>query len=171
MLAVLIAIGCDNRTPPLPTSAPQSSISRNVDMPPRLAASAATKQMLNVGVASVVQSDSPNGRYRAVFEDDGDTGYFYALDSEKADNPIADALHIYDVQSVADKDRPSELQIVWSQDATKVALLINAFPHAVFNFEDGIGCCRSGFPPPADNSRSHEWDESQMAHFFSADGK
>lgn len=140
-------------------------------MPPRLAASAVTKETLNVGVASVVQSDSPIGRYQAVFEDDGDTGYFYALDTQKADNPIVDALHIYNVQSVTDKDKPSELHIIWSPDATKVALFINSYPHAVYNFADALGCCRSGFPPPAEASKSHEWDESQMAHFFAEEGK
>lgn len=139
-------------------------------MPPRLTASAVTKQTLNVGVPCVVQSDSPISRYQAVFEDDGDTGYFYALDIEKADNPIVDALHIYNVQSVIDKDKPSQMHIIWSLDATKAALFINSYPHAIYNFADGIGCCRTGFPPPADASKTHEWDESQMACFFAEEG-
>jgi hypothetical protein len=134
-------------------------------MPPRLAASAVTKETLNVGVETVIPSDSPIGRYQAVFEDDGDTGYFYALDTEKADNPIIDALHIYNVKSVTDRDKPSQLHIVWSVDGTKTALFINSYPHAVYNFEDRVGCCRTGFPPPVDRSVSHEWDETQMKHF------
>jgi hypothetical protein len=134
-------------------------------MPPRLAASAVTKETLNVGVESVIRSDSPIGRYQAVFEDDGSTGYFYALDAEKADNPIINALHIYNVESVTDKDEPSQLHIIWSVDGAKVALFINSYPHAVYNFADGVGCCRTGFPPPLGSAGSHEWDESQMAHF------
>ncbi len=139
-------------------------------MPPRLVASAITKETLNVGIACVVQSHAPIGRYQAVFEDDGDTGYFYALDTEKADNPIVDALHIYNVQSVTDRDKPSVLHVIWSADATKVALFINSFPHAIYNFADGNGCCRTGFPPPADASKTHQWDESQMAFFFAEEG-
>lgn len=139
-------------------------------MPRRLAASAVTKDLLLVGVETVVQSDSPIGRYRAVFEDDGQTGYFYALDADAADNPIVSALHIYNVQSVTDKDKPSELHIVWSVDGMKAALFINSYPHAVYNFAAGVGCCRTGFPPPADASTTHEWNESQMAHFFIKEG-
>ena len=139
-------------------------------MPPRLAASAVTKETLSVGVASVVQADSSIGRYQAVFEDDGSTGYFYALDTKEADNPIIDALHIYDVESVKDKDEPSEVHIIWSTDGMKVALFINSYPHAVYNFTDEVGCCRTGFPPPDDESASHDWDEAQMAHFFADEG-
>jgi len=134
-------------------------------MPPRLVASAVTKETLNVGVEIVVESASPVGRYQAVFEDDGQTGYFYALDMERPYNPIADALHIYNVESVVDKDKPSQLHIIWSADGLKAALFINSFPHAVYNFTDGVGCCRTGFPPPFDSSGSHEWDETQMEHF------
>jgi len=83
-------------------------------MPPKLVASAVTKETLNVGSTAVVQSDSSIGRYQTVFEDDGETGYFYALDTEKSDNPIVDALHIYNVESVTDREKPSELHIVWS---------------------------------------------------------
>ena len=134
-------------------------------MPPRLVASAVTQETLNVGVPLVVASDSPVGRYQTVFEDDGQTGYFYALDAENGDNPIVDALHIYDVELVTDKHMPSQLHILWSADGLKSALLINSYPHAVFNFESRSGCCRTGFPPPVDPAASHEWDESQMAHF------
>lgn len=140
-------------------------------MTARLVASAVTKEMLSVGVETVVQCDSSIGRYQAVFEDDGETGYFYALDTEKADNPILDALHIYNVQSVADKDEPSELHLIWFGDGMKAALFINSYPHAIYNFADAVGCCRTGFPPPADASKTHEWDESQMAHFFAEEGK
>ena len=96
--------------------------------------------------------------------------YFYALDTEKADNPIVDALHIYNVQDVSDRDEPLELHILWSVDGNKAALFINSYPHAVYNFADGAGCCRTGFPPPVDPSATHEWDESQMNHFHAKEG-
>jgi hypothetical protein len=169
ILALLVVVGCGVESPEANSSRSPSTAGAD-HMPPRLAASGVTKETLNVGVETVVQSDSPVGRYQTVFEDDGDTGYFYALDTEKADNPIIDALHVYNVQSVTDRDRPSQLHIVWSVDGKKAALFINSYPHAVYNFMDGVGCCRTGFPPPADPSASHKWDESQMKHFHAKDG-
>jgi hypothetical protein len=136
-------------------------------MPPKqLVASAVSKETIHVGNETVVQSESSIGRYQAVFEDDRQTGYFYALDTSRPDNPIVDALHIYNVKSVVDRDKPSQLHIVWSADGLKVALFLNSYPHAVYNFEEGRGCCRTGFPPPADANGSHAWQESEMDHFF-----
>lgn len=166
ILALLIVVDCNGGTTSDSQSQHESQTSRDDQMPPRLAASVVTKETLKVGEESVVQSDSPIGRYQVVFEDDGSTGYFYALDTEKTDKPIIDALHIYNVASVTDKDQPSELHIIWSGDGMKTALFINSFPHAIFNFSNGAGCCRTGFPPPAVKTASHNWDESQMAHFF-----
>jgi len=131
----------------------------------QLVASSVTKETIRVGNATVVQSDSSIGRYQSVFEDDGQTAYFYALDTSRSDNPIVDALHIYNVESVVDRDKPSQLHIVWSADGLKTALFLNSFPHAVYNFEDRRGCCRTGFPPPADTTASHDWDDSEMEHF------
>ncbi|NLS94467.1 MAG: DUF2251 domain-containing protein [Planctomycetaceae bacterium] len=50
-------------------------------------------------------------------------------------------------------------------------MLASRYPHAVYNFADGAGCCRTDFPPPADASASHEWDETQMEHFHAKDGE
>ena len=136
-------------------------------MPPRpLAASAVTKETIQVGEATVVESDSPVGRYRSVFEDDGQTGYFYSLDTTRSDNPIVDALHVYDVERVTDRDQPCQLHIVWSIDGLKTVLFLNSYPHAIYNFEAQRGCCRTGFPPAAtDSGASHAWDDSEMEHF------
>ena len=52
------------------------------------------------GQEVVLQADGPRGRYSVVFEDDGETGYFYGLAltaAAPADNPIVDALHLYNV--------------------------------------------------------------------------
>jgi hypothetical protein len=134
--------------------------------PKKLVASAVTKETLRVGEALVLPSSSPLGRYQAVFEDDGATGYFYALDTTRPGNPIVDALHIYNVEAVADRDQPSQLHIVWSADGLKAALFINSYPHAVYNFEAQRGCCRTGFPPAGIQSgASHDWDDAEMEHF------
>ena len=39
----------------------------------------------------------PNGSFVAVFEGDGETGYFYALDQTPSGQQIQDALPIHDV--------------------------------------------------------------------------
>jgi hypothetical protein len=169
-LALIIIVGCNSQSETEPITSDVTPNRTADKMPPRLVASAVTKETLRVGTETVVQSDSSIGRYQAVFEDDGQTGYFYALDSAKPDNPIVDALHIYNVESVADRDKPSQLHIVWSADGMKAALFINSYPHAIYNFESNSGCCRTGFPPPVFASASHEWDESQMAHFHTNEG-
>ncbi len=127
----------------------------------------AAVQTFTVGEATVVQGDSPVGRLAAVFEDDGETGYYYALDAEDGDNPIQDAVHIYNVSSVADRSIPSEIKVVWSQDGQKTALLINDYPHAVFDFSARRGYCRTGFPPSGMKwpQESHAWDDAALQLF------
>jgi hypothetical protein len=135
-------------------------------MPPQLVGSAVTRDTVRVGEATVIPSDSSIGRYRAVFEDDGTTGYFYALDTARPDNPIVDALHVYDVERVADGERACQLLILWSADGLKTVLFLNSYPHAVYNFKAQRGCCRTGFPPVAIfGGASHKWDDSEMEHF------
>jgi len=134
-------------------------------MPVKLTA----EQKIKVGEPVVLEGPSPTTSFAAVFEDDGETGYFYALDTEKGENPIVDALHIYDVASVADRHRPSNFRIVWSLDDRKAALLINDYPHAVFDFEGKRGYCRSGFPDAIGekgwSAEGHEWDDSVLQLF------
>jgi hypothetical protein len=46
------------------------------------------EQEFLVGSATVVQGSAPVGSLAAVFEDDQDTGYFYALDTSSKGNSI-----------------------------------------------------------------------------------
>jgi hypothetical protein len=124
---------------------------------------------LHVGIAALLQADSPSHRWSAFFEDDGETGYLYAVDPERADNSILDAVHIYNVASVVDRQKPSVLSIVWSADESKCALLINDYPHAVFDFASKRGYCRTNFPNFQDSPEGgwlksdHSWlDEAAM---------
>ena len=122
-----------------------------------------------VGTETVVMGYAPEGGLSAVFEDDGDTGFFYALDSSVGENSIQDAVHIYNVANVTDQDKPSKVTIGWSQDHQKVVLLINDYPHAIFDFAEKQGFCRTGFPPP--NSKGewsiagHEWSDTAIKLF------
>ncbi len=74
---------------------------------------------LIVGEPQVIESLSPEGPFSAVFEDDGVTGYFYALDESLEGNPIQDALHIYTAEEVSDGNIPSDVKIGWSEDNKK----------------------------------------------------
>ncbi|MDO5624815.1 MAG: DUF2251 domain-containing protein [Pseudomonadota bacterium] len=125
------------------------------------------KQNIRIGNSKHVEGKAPEGNYSAVFEDDGNTGYFYALDYSRENQPIQNALHIYDVASITDKHLPSEIKIGWSMDSNKVVLLINEYPHAVFDFFSKRGYCRNEFPPPTKNSgwSGHEWSDESIELF------
>jgi hypothetical protein len=127
------------------------------------------ESQLIVGAAIVVEGPAPAGPFVAVFEDDNETGYFYALDTSANDNPIQDALHIYDAHNVSDKEKPSVVKIGWSRDNQKVALLINGYPHAIFDFQAKRGYSRGGFPPAPKGSpwatHGHEWSDSALELF------
>jgi hypothetical protein len=119
-----------------------------------------------VGEACVL-SKSPDGNVGAVFEDDGDTGYFYAVQLVRGKpGPILDAVHIYNVANITDRHIPSRLQIVWSHDSRAAALVINRYPHAIFDFVQRRACCRTGFPPPSESwGASHDWDDTMLGLF------
>jgi hypothetical protein len=131
------------------------------------AASITVEQDITVGEPVVVDGPSPLTQFAVVFEDDRETGYFYGLDTSQKDNPILDALHIYNVTNVTDRNIPSKVQIVWSADGLKSALLINKYPHAIFDFQAKRGYCRTGFPPPAKSwsAEGHEWDDKAQELF------
>ncbi len=125
------------------------------------------EQKFTVGKQIVVNCNSPKNSFAVVFEDDGETGYFYGLDTSREENPILDALHIYNVNNVTDKDIPSVVQIVWSDDGKKALLMINEYPHAAFDFVAKRGYCRTNFPTPDHKwtKYGHEWDDSVMKLF------
>jgi len=127
------------------------------------------EQTFQVGSDFFFAEDAPNGRFSAFFEDDRDTGYFYALDLTRPDKMILDAVNIYNVANVVDRHVPSTLCIVWSEDGTKCALLINGYAHAAFDFAAKRGYCRSNFPNFPDRDQSswrrsdHGWNEDAVA--------
>jgi hypothetical protein len=135
-------------------------------MPLKIAAT----QTLRVGRPLVVDADSPAGRYATVFEDDGATGVFYAVDTDVEDaNPVQDALLVYVASDVTDAALDSTLEIGWSADGRKALLLINDQPHAAFDFDQRQGWCLTGLPEAAVNDawsgRSRQWSEDVEALF------
>ncbi len=101
-----------------------------------------------VGQETFIDSLAENN-YGVVFEDDGNTGYFYAV-AKRDDLQILDALHIYNVADVIDKDKPSISKILWTEDFSRAFLSINGYYHAAFDFKHKAGYCRTGFPSPND---------------------
>lgn len=125
------------------------------------------QKIINIGKETTIFGDSHKGRFAAVFEDNGETGYFYALDAEKTDNQICDAMQIYNVKNVVDKDVQSKVEIIWSEDGLKSVLLINDYPHAVFDFSEKRGYCRTNFPMSNKNwtEFEHDWTDEALELF------
>ena len=126
------------------------------------------EETIHIGRAAVIEGAAPPGRFAAVFEDDGATGYFYAIDSTQGD-PVRDAVHIYNVANVTDREKPSVVKIGWSADSTKAVLLINDHPHAIFDFQAQQGWCRTDFPPAPSNAQwstqGHTWSDAALGLF------
>ena len=118
------------------------------------------------GQSVVVGGPSHQNAYEAVFEDDGDTGYFYGLDHDRKP-AVLDALHIYDVLELQSPTKPSTAQIVWSGDGLKVILLINGDSHAAFDFSKRRGYCRRDFPKPSGqfSAEGHHWSDEVLKFF------
>jgi hypothetical protein len=108
------------------------------------------EQSFIAGEEIFVESNSSENNYAVVFEDDTETGYFYAIESNKetAQQQILDALHIYEVPDIPQKKRAGTIQIIWSTDWLKCALLVNNYCHAIFDFAARRGYNRNEFPPP-----------------------
>jgi hypothetical protein len=94
-----------------------------------------------------LESLSPENSFGVVFEDDGDAAYFYAVEKDKEGTgvQILDALHI---SEGGGEGEPGRLQIVWSRDWLKCALVIDGQCHALFDFETHGGYNINEFPPP-----------------------
>jgi hypothetical protein len=120
------------------------------------------------GEELVVGSRSGDGQAAVVFEDDGETAYFYACQTDNG--PILDALHIYDVAAVTDRRRISEYELGWSPSGRQAILSIDGRPQAVFDFDGRRGWCRTGFPPGQLNNEGwspdgHAWKDACLAPF------
>jgi hypothetical protein len=127
------------------------------------------EQIFRPGDRTSFGSDSLTLPHSAFFEDDGETGYFYALDLTRSDNMIVDAVQIYNVANVSDRERESSTSILWSADGMKCALLINDYPHAVFDFVAKRGYCRTNFPNLPNTpsgcweGSDHHWSDEAIA--------
>jgi hypothetical protein len=104
----------------------------------------ALEETFTVGQDTCFDSISPTSSFGVTFEEDLTTGYFYAVNT-KPQLRILDALHVYNVADVIEKDKPFKIQFAWSDDGQVASLLINNFCHAIFDFKARVGYCRNGF--------------------------
>ena len=108
----------------------------------------ALEDNLYIGTPKQVGSTSMEQAHLSVmFEDDGESGYFYAIDTTKP-NPIVDSLFVYNVTSVEEHQLCRKLEICWANHGKMALLFINDYPHAVFDFERLVGYNHSKYPEP-----------------------
>ncbi|MGY3087958.1 hypothetical protein ACVWYF_000991 [Hymenobacter sp. UYAg731] len=115
-----------------------------------------------------IDSTSAAGSIGVVFEDDGTTGYLYAV---RPGSPmdLLDALHIYDVANVADRQVPVMVQVFWDVAGTAAALLINGYCHALYDFQRMAGFCRNAFPPARNGQTlKRELTDELVEQYFAA---
>jgi hypothetical protein len=124
-------------------------------------------QKLHLGMPTAIESAADRTPYAAVFEDDGKVAYFYGLDTRLGSQPVLDSVYVYHVSSILDHPTPDldvhvpcDVEIVWSADQERVALLLNGHPYAAFDFAGKHAYCKSNFPPGSRWSASgHAWDD------------
>lgn len=129
------------------------------------------EQPYTAGEDTFVECTSSENNYGVVFEDDTDTGYFYAIELEPATGGqrILDALHIYNIEDIPEEEKDGIIKIIWSTDWLRCALIIDSYCHAVFDFEHQGGYCRNEFPPPNSfwTRGSRALTDEMIAGFFS----
>ena len=115
-----------------------------------------------------IDSTSADGMIGVVFEDDGTTGYFYAV-RPGSTMELLDALHVYDVADVSDRQVPVTLQVFWDVAGTAAALLINGYCHALYDFQRMAGFCRNAYPPARNGQMlKRELTDELIEQYFAA---
>lgn len=120
-------------------------------------------QRLHVGMPTVIEAYADRSPYAAVFEDDGDYAYFYGLDTRLEQQPVVDFVYVYCVTEVPERYRPRDVEIVWSPDQQRVALVIDGYAHAAFDFAGKRTYCRTNVPTRSTwSSAGHAWDDAAV---------
>jgi hypothetical protein len=123
-------------------------------------------ETIALGNPITLDCPSPKTNFSVVFEDDGETGYFYGLNLDNKKQPVLDALQIYNVKDILDENVSVKVEIIWSEDGLKSCLAINGFKHAVFDFELRKAYCRTNYPSPDRRfTNSHKWKDEALDLF------
>jgi hypothetical protein len=88
--------------------------------------------------------NSPIVPWTVVFEDEGIAAYFYACDRsrETQDEAILDAMLIYNVSALKEKETERLATIQWSRSGLQAALYLDGTAQALFDFAAHRGHCR-----------------------------
>ncbi len=114
--------------------------------------------------------------WTVVFEDEGVAAYFYACDRsrETQEESILDAMLIYNVSSLQDRETQRIASIEWSRDGQKAMLYLDGTAQALFDFETRSGYCRTNFPNflqeggESWRKSTHAWSDDALQQFESA---
>lgn len=109
----------------------------------------------------VLKTSSSVSGHACIFEDDGTTGYLYALKSAEngdAIGPIADAVLVYKYTKGNPRQQSAELQFQWTDSGRCCGLVLDGHLYALFDFDTQIGFNISGFPPA---SKTDGWARSK----------
>ena len=93
------------------------------------------EQSIRIGEEVFVETNAAENNFCVMFEDDTETGYFYAGQKDAATGQlqILDMVHIYDVASIDEKEKQATVCMIWSTDWLRCGLIINNYCHAVFD--------------------------------------
>lgn len=85
-----------------------------------------------------------------MFEIDEESGYFYAMDLHQTEQPVVDSLFVFSISDIDQNSlhEPRRLEICWDESGFQAFLLINGYPHAVFDFRQFVGYNHTKFPQP-----------------------
>lgn len=114
--------------------------------------------------------------WTVVFEDEGVAAYFYACDRsrETQEESILDAMLIYNVASLKDREAQRIASVEWSRDGKKAVLYLDGTAQALFDFEASAGFCRTNFPNFLEEQGetwrkgTHAWSEEALQQFEAA---
>ena len=124
-------------------------------------------QTLHLGAPTVIEAYADRTPFGAVLEDDGEVAYFYGIDTRRGKRSVVDFMYLYCISDLEQHpspdiklDVPCDVEIVWSENQDRVALLLNGRAHAAIDFTAKRACCRSNFPPSSGwSSSGHAWDD------------
>ncbi len=120
--------------------------------------------------------NSPVVPWTVVFEDEGVAAYFYACDRsrETQEESILDAMLIYNVASLQNRETQRLASVEWSRDGQRAVLYLDGTAQALFDFEAHVGHCRTNFPNFLEGSgapwrkSTHAWSDEALQQFESA---
>jgi hypothetical protein len=120
-----------------------------------------------------LSSNSQRGPWTVVFEDEGVAAYCYACDRshETQEAAIMDAMLVYNVSALEDRERERLAAVQWSGDGWRAVLYLDGVAQALIDFQIRQSFCRTNFPNFMEDAgsrwrtASHAWDPARLEQF------